>query len=328
MSIAIEATPMNPDGAVHPIDVTVTAVRPAADGTNLYELTRPDGAQLPAAEPGAHIDLHLPNGMTRQYSLVVPGAFPCSYTLGIKRDPNSRGASRYIFEEMRIGHALTISAPRNHFPLIAVAPHHVLTAGGIGVTPIFAMTQKLRADGSSFELHYAGRSRSQLAFLDQFADAPFAHIHCDDEHKGALLDLAGIITQAPLGSHFYCCGPLPMLEAFRGATASIPPERVHVEYFSPKDEASKTGGFVVKLARSGQEVVVMPGKSILETLREAGLSLDSSCEEGICGVCETAVISGIPDHRDAVLSDHEHAANRSMMICCSGCKSERLVSDL
>src|SRR6478735_10607622 len=103
MSIAIEATPMNPDGAVHPIDVTVTAVRPAADGTNLYELTRPDGGQLPAAEPGAHIDLHLPNGMTRQYSLVVPGAFPFSYTLGIKRDPNSRGASRYIFEEMRIG---------------------------------------------------------------------------------------------------------------------------------------------------------------------------------------------------------------------------------
>jgi tetrachlorobenzoquinone reductase len=190
------------------------------------------------------------------------------------------------------------------------------------------MTQKLRADGSSFELHYAGRSRSQLAFLDQFADAPFAHIHCDDEHKGALLDLVGIITQAPLGSHFYCCGPLTMLEAFRGATASIPPERVHVEYFSPKDEASKTGGFVVKLARSGQEVVVMPGKSILETLREAGLSLDSSCEEGICGVCETTVISGIPDHRDAVLSDHEHATNRSMMICCSGCKSERLVLDL
>ena len=119
-----------------------------------------------------------------------------------------------------------------------------------------------------------------------------------------------------------------MLEAFRAATAAIPPEQVHFEYFSPKEEASKAGGFIVQLARSGQEVFIPPGQSILETLREAGLTLDSSCQEGICGVCETKVISGIPDHRDAVLSDHEHAANKSMMICCSGCKGDRLVLDL
>jgi tetrachlorobenzoquinone reductase len=143
-----------------------------------------------------------------------------------------------------------------------------------------------------------------------------------------LLNLAGVVAQAPQGSHFYCCGPTPMLEAFRAATAAIPAERIHFEYFSPKEEASKSGGFTVKLARSGQEFLVPPGKSILETLRDAGLSHDSSCEEGICGVCETAVISGIPDHRDAVLSDQEHAANKSMMICCSGCKTDLLVLDL
>ena len=164
--------------------------------------------------------------------------------------------------------------------------------------------------------------------FDELGNSAFAHIHCDDEHGGALLDLVSIITDAAPGSHFYCCGPTPMLEAYRAAAADIPPERIHLEYFSPQAGASKAGGFIVQLARSGRDVFIPPGQSILETLRDAGLTLDSSCQEGICGVCETKVISGIPDHRDAVLSDHEHAANRSMMICCSGCKGERLVLDL
>jgi ferredoxin-NADP reductase len=328
MTVAVNPLAIAPGSAAQSIDVRVTAIRPAADDTNLYELARPDGAPLPPADPGAHIDLNLPNGMTRQYSLVIAHPLPESYTLGIKRDPNSRGGSRYIFDELKTGQALTISAPRNHFPLAADASHHVLIAGGIGITPIYAMTQKLRADGSAFDLHYAGRSRSQLAFLGDLAGAPFAHIHCDDEHGGALLDLARVIPDAPQDSHFYCCGPAPMLKTFRAATASVPQQQVHFEYFSPQAEASKAGGFVVQLARSGREVFVPPGQSILETLREAGLTLDSSCQEGICGVCETKVISGVPDHRDSVLSDHEHAANRSMMICCSGCSSERLVLDL
>jgi ferredoxin-NADP reductase len=328
MTVAVSPPTIAPGSAGMLIDVRVMAIRPAACDTNLYELARPDGAPLPAADPGAHIDLNLPNGMTRQYSLVIPQPLPDSYTLGIKRDPNSRGGSRYIFDKLKIGETLMISAPRNHFPLAAAATHHVLIAGGIGITPIYAMTRKLIADRASFDLHYAGRSRSQLAFLDDLASAPFSRIHCDDEHGGALLDLNGVVSQAPPESHFYCCGPTPMLEAFRAATAAIVPERVHFEYFSPQAEASKDGGFVVELARSGREVFIPPGQSILETLREAGLTLDSSCQEGICGVCETKVISGLPDHRDSVLSDHEHAANKSMMICCSGCKSERLVLDL
>ncbi|AMN42863.1 PDR/VanB family oxidoreductase [Rhodoplanes sp. Z2-YC6860] len=310
------------------IDVCLAAIRPAADDTNLFDFSRSDQAPLPPAEPGAHIDLHLPNGMTRQYSLVTPHQNPDCYTLGIKRDPNSRGGSRYIFDELKVGQAVRISAPRNHFPLAAAAPHHVLIAGGIGITPIFAMIQRLRADGAPFNLHYAGRSRSQLAFLDDLDGAPFAHIHCDDEHDGALLDLMSVVAHAPAGSHFYCCGPAPMLEVFRAATVALSPERVHFEYFTPKEEASTAGGFVVELARSGREVLIPLGQTILEALREAGLELDSSCQEGICGVCETKVIAGIPDHRDAVLSDGEHAANKTMMICCSGSKSERLVLDL
>jgi tetrachlorobenzoquinone reductase len=328
MTVAVIPPTTAPGSATPLIDVGLTAIRPVARDTNLYELARPDGAPLPAAEPGAHIHLNLPNGMIRQYSLVIVHPLPDSYTLGIKRDPNSRGGSRYIFDELKVGQPLTISAPRNHFPLAADAAHHVLIAGGIGITPIYAMTQKLRADRASFDLHYAGRSRSQLAFLEDLASAAFAHIHCDDEHGGAPLDLDGVVSQAPPESHFYCCGPTPMLEAFRAVTAVIPPERIHFEYFSPQAEANKAGGFVVELARSGREVFIPSGQSILETLREAGLTLDSSCQEGICGVCETKVISGLPDHRDSVLSDHEHAANTSMMICCSGCKTERLVLDL
>ncbi|MBX9846318.1 MAG: PDR/VanB family oxidoreductase [Xanthobacteraceae bacterium] len=328
MTVAVSPPTIVSGSAAPLIDVRITAIRPAADDTRLYDMARPDGAPLPAAEPGAHIDLNLPNGMTRQYSLVIAHPLPDRYTLGIKRDPASRGGSRYIFDELKIGQALTVSAPRNHFPLAADAAHHVLIAGGIGITPIYAMTQKLGADRASFDLHYAGRSRRQLAFVDDLAGAAFAHIHCDDEHGGALLDLDRIVSQALPESHFYCCGPTPMLEAFRAATAAVAPERVHFEYFSPQAEASKAGGFVVELARSGREVFIPPGQSILETLREAGLTLDSSCQEGICGVCETKVISGVPDHRDSVLSDHEHAANKTMMICCSGCKTERLVLDL
>jgi tetrachlorobenzoquinone reductase len=328
MTVAVNLPPLAPGSAGSLIDVRLTAIRPAAEDTNLYELTRPDGTPLPPADPGAHIDLNLPNGITRQYSLVMTCPLPDSYMLGIKRDPNSRGGSRYIFDELKVGQALTISAPRNHFPLAADASHHVLIAGGIGITPIYAMTQRLCADGSAFDLHYAGRSRSQLAFLDELANFGFAHIHCDDEHGGALLDLGSVVSKAPQGSHFYCCGPTPMLEVFRAVTDAVPQERIHFEYFSPQAEASKTGGFVVELARSGQEIFIPPGQSILETLREAGLTLDSSCQEGICGVCETKVISGSPDHRDSVLSDHEHAANKSMMICCSGCNGERLVLDL
>jgi tetrachlorobenzoquinone reductase len=323
-----QASQTDISGGAGLIDVLVTDVRPAADDTNIYELVRPDRAPLPRAEAGAHVDLHLPNGMMRQYSLVEYDASPSRYLLGIKRDPNSRGGSRFIFETLGQGVPLVIGVPRNHFPLDLRASHHVLIAGGIGITPIHAMTQKLYADRASFELHYAGRTRSQMAFVDALSLRGIANIHCDDEHAGALLDIGSIVARATEGSHFYCCGPTPMLEAFHVAVAAVPEDRIHVEYFSPKEEASKEGGFTVVLARSGKEIIVPAGQSILETLREAGLALDSSCEEGICGVCETPVISGVPDHRDAVLSDHEHASNKTMMICCSGCKSDRLILDL
>jgi ferredoxin-NADP reductase len=320
-----------PEKAPHAlIDTRLTAIEDAARDTKLYTFERADGAALPAYKPGAHIDLNLPNGLVRQFSLVVPGANPERYVVGVKRDPASRGGSRYIIDEMRVGNAIEISAPRNTFPLIEDAAHVALFAGGIGITPIWCMAQHLNALGRSWKLYYACRSRADMAFLatlEQF-DEKFRHLHFDDEAGGKVLDIAAAIAAAPEHAHLYCCGPNPMLKAFEAAAASRPRANVHVEYFTPKAEASTTGGFWVELARSGEEFFIPEGKKILEVLYEAGIDVDYSCELGICGACETRVISGIPDHRDSVLSEEEQAANTKVMICCAGCKTERLVLDM
>ena len=310
------------------IEVQLAATHYAAQDTHLYEFCRPDGAVLPASEPGSHVDLHLTNGLVRQYSLTVPNPAPYAYVLGIKRDPASRGGSRYIFDQLHIGQRLKISQPRNNFVLVEDAPHVVLVAGGIGITPIWCMAQRLSALGRSWELHYSCRSRADMAFLGQLQGRTAAHLHFDAESGGSFLDLKGIVSAAANRAHFYCCGPAPMLQAFEKATANRPREQVHVEYFAPKEGPSREGGFIVQLARTQKEFLIPPGQSILQVLRDAGLNLRYSCEEGVCGECETAVISGTPDHRDSILTPRERAANKTMMICCGGCRSGRLVLDL
>jgi ferredoxin-NADP reductase len=313
------------------IDVRLTAIEPVARDTNVYTFQRPDGGRLPPYQPGAHIDIHLPNGLIRQFSLLNPDADPESYVVGIKLDAASRGGSRYIFDELRVGHTLKISAPRNNFPLVENAEHVVLFAGGIGITPIWCMAQQLAAQNRSWKLYYSCRSRADMAFLatlEKFGPDSVVHLHFDEEADGKFLDLAGAIAAAPPNAHFYCCGPNPMLKAFEAAAANRPRPHVHVEYFTPKAEAATSGGFWVELARSGEEYYIPEGKKILEVLYEAGVDVDYSCELGICGECVTRVISGIPEHRDSVLSEEEQAANEKVMICCAGCKSERLVLDM
>jgi len=310
------------------IDVRVGAIRYAARDTHLFELIRLDGEPLPPYEPGAHIDLHLPNGLVRQYSLITPEPDPSTYTVGIKRDPASRGGSRYIHDELGVGRSLKIGAPRNNFPLVEDTGHVVLLAGGIGITPIWCMVQRLTRLGRSWQLHYACRSRADMAFLRALEPMAQARFHFDDESGGKVLDVAAIVAAAPKDAHLYCCGPTPMLKAFEAASASWPREQTHVEYFTPKQEPAKSGGFVVELARSGQEFVIPAGKSILQVLLDAGVDVDYSCELGICGACEQRVVSGVPEHRDAILTEEEQASNTKVMICCAGCKSERLVLDL
>jgi tetrachlorobenzoquinone reductase len=326
-------TPGAADKAPHAlIEARLTDIKPVARDTKLYTFRRTDGAPLPAYKPGAHIDLNLPNGLIRQFSLVHPGANPESYVVGVKRDENSRGGSRYIIDEMKVGDAIKISAPRNTFPLVEDAEHVTLFAGGIGITPIWCMVQELAARQRSWKLYYACRSRTDMAFLDALQElAPQSvHLHFDDEAGGKVLDIAAAMASTPAHAHLYCCGPNPMLKAFEAATAARPRHLVHVEYFTPKEEdsAGKLGGFWVELARSGEEYFIPEGRKILEVLYEAGVDVDYSCELGICGACETRVISGIPEHHDSVLSEEEQASNTKVMICCAGCKSERLVLDL
>jgi len=310
------------------IDMRLSAITYAADMTNLYEFRPVDGSQVPEFQAGAHVDLHLPNGLIRQYSLSNSQSERHRYVVGVKRDPKSRGGSSYIYEKLTVGTVMKVSHPRNNFPLNESANHSVLVAGGIGITPIWCMLNRLEEKGKSWELHYATRKRSEAAFaeeLEKFGDR--VHIHIDEE-QGGIIDIPAIVARAPTSAHLYCCGPGPMLSTFEDATKEWPYGEVHVEHFTSLAPAATGGGYVVELARSGKKVNVAEGQTILDALRDEGIKVPASCEQGICGVCETRVISGTPDHRDMILSPQEKAANDTMMICCSGSKSDVLVLDL
>ena len=330
-----QANAAGPSAAHGLIEARLSKIEDVARDTKLYTFEPVEGGKLPGYKPGAHIDLHLPNGLLRQFSLTLPAAAdPDSYTVGVKRDENSRGGSRYIIDEMQVGDQIKISAPRNNFPLVENAEHVVLVAGGIGITPIWCMAQQLAALGRSWKIHYACRSQADMAFLNELKklDPQFVHLHFDDEAGGKVLDIAAAVAEAPANAHFYCCGPNPMLKAFEAAAASRPKVNVHIEYFTPKEDVTAAegglGGFWVELSRSGEEYFIPPGKKVLEVLFDAGVDVDYSCELGICGACETKVISGIPVHHDSVLSEDEQASNEKVMICCCGCKTERLVLDM
>lgn len=298
-------------------------------GIELVPMT-PD-VHLPAAEPGAHVDLHLGSGCVRSYSLTNPGERH-RWTLAVNLDAASRGGSKWIHESLRPGATLEVDGPRNHFPLDEAAPHSVLIAGGIGVTPLLAMARRLAALGKPWTLHYAARSRARMAYADTLRDlaersAAQLDLRCD--HEGdAPLDLARIVSTLPEGSHIYACGPAGLLAAFEAATAGLSRERVHLERFAATQQAATDGGYTVKLARDGRSVPMARGRSILDALIEIGLHPPHSCREGTCGSCETRVLEGTPDHRDEVLTDAERAEGTRMMICCSGSKSPTLVLDL
>ena len=310
------------------LPLRLLAIRYGALDTCLYEFGALDGQPLPAYEPGAHIDVHLPGGLMRQYSLARPYRADQGYLVGIKLDPKTRGGSKWLHEAARVGTTFHVGAPRNNFPLKEDAPHVVLVAGGIGITPIWCMAQRLEEIGAAFELHYAVRTRADAAFLGELERmAPRLKLHVDAEAE-AVLDVTSIAARARKDAHLYCCGPAPMLEAFEAACQGRPAEQVHVEYFSAPELKPLEGGFIVVLAKSGREFEVAPGSTILETLRQAGLTVPASCEQGVCGTCETTILDGVPDHRDLLLTPAEKAAGKTMMICCSGSLSDRLVLDL
>ncbi|MGY3483231.1 ferredoxin-NADP reductase [Bradyrhizobium sp. USDA 4011] len=312
-------------------DVLVKRIGYEAERINSYELIARTGSELAPFTAGSHIDLHLPNGMIRSYSLVNDQRERQRYVIAVNKDGESRGGSSFIHDSVKVGDIMTISGPRNNFALHEEADHSVLVAGGIGITPLLSMIRRLEALGRRWELFYAARTRTAAAFLDEL-DAPDLrskmHLDFDDERSGRLFDLPAIVGNAPVRAHLYCCGPVPMLAAFEAATADRPADRVHVEYFQAREAPATEGGFDVKLARSNRTIAVEPGKTILDALLDAGITANYACTEGVCGTCETRVLEGTPDHRDQFLSKEEQAANKSVMICCSGAKSGMLVLDL
>lgn len=315
------------------LELRVKRISYEADRINSYELVAPAGGDLVPFTAGGHIDLHLSNGMIRSYSLVNDQRERHRYIIAVNKELAGRGGSRFVHDNLRVGDIVRVSKPSNNFALCEEAGHSLLIAGGIGITPLLSMARRLDALGRSFELVYAARTRSAAAFLDEIeALRSNGHIGVcldfDDERSGRVFDLAAIARQAPAQAHLYCCGPQPMLEAFETATAGRPADHVHVEYFQAKDPPAIAGGFEVKLARSNRTIAVEAGKTILDALLDAGVAANHACSEGVCGTCETRVIDGIPDHRDQFLSKEEHAANKTMMICCSGAKSATLVLDL
>jgi ferredoxin-NADP reductase len=255
--------------------------------------------------------------------------------VAVLKDKSSRGGSRAVHEELRIAMPLKISEPRNNFKLTETAEHSVLVAGGIGITPILSMARRLHQLGRSFEVIYCARSRQSAAYVaDIEALATQVHWHFDDA-QGGPPDLQVLLSARPgvgaAGTHYYACGPAVMLDAFERSCSDLGYVHAHIERFqavevAPASDAQQS--YTVELKRSGQVLNVRPGQSLLNTLQAAGIYCNTSCEEGICGSCETRVLDGIPDHRDSVLSPAEQATHKMMMVCVSGCKSPHLVLDL
>jgi len=313
------------------ISALVHTLRHEAEGIISVEL-RPWGDTVFAPfEAGSHIDLHLPNGLVRSYSLLNAPSDQGRYVVGILRDRASRGGSRYVHEQLRVGTQLQISQPRNNFALDTRASHSVLVAGGIGITPIYCMFRQLLALGRSAELIYCARSRAEAALVDEISGLGAKVLYHFNDEKGGLPDLASYLAGRPADTHFYCCGPTPMLDAFEQTCERLGYPHAHIERFTAAEVAASEDAqdsYSVELSKSGKTVSVEPGLNLLDVLLEAGCDIEYSCREGVCGSCETRVLEGDVDHRDGVLTKAERAANKSMMVCVSGCKSRRLVLDL
>ncbi|HVZ45944.1 MAG TPA: PDR/VanB family oxidoreductase [Ramlibacter sp.] len=309
--------------------VRVSAIREAAIDILAFDLAPLDGRPLPAFPPGAHVDVHTPSGLVRQYSLCGdPAAAAGTWRIAVKKESQGRGGSLSMHEAVRAGTMLGVTGPRNHFPLAADASEHLLIAGGVGITPMHAMAQALAARGAAWKLHYCARSREHAAFLDELTLLGGSRVV---PHFGLspTLDVTGLLRARAVGTHVYCCGPQGLMKAVEAAASHWNPAHVHFEWFvAAETDGSRNVPFEVELARRRMTLAVPEDKSILRVLCEHGVHVESACEQGICGTCETAVLQGDVEHRDKLLSREERAANRSMMVCVSRAKSPKIVLDL
>jgi vanillate monooxygenase ferredoxin subunit len=317
------------------LTVLVARKRIEADNIASFELLPVGGGELPAFSAGSHIDVEVRPGIVRQYSLCNPPTERHRYLIAVLREPRSRGGSVAMLDHVGEGDPLRISAPRNLFPLVGEATRVKLFAGGIGVTPILCMAERLANSEIPFSFHYANRSRGRTAFLERIQSSAFAaqvHFHFDDEAGGQMLDLQSAIGTAAQGTHLYVCGPAAFIKSVleTAACAGWPTARLHREYFvsNEPDAAAPNGTFSVRIASTGQTLLVPADRAVTDVLAENGIDVPTSCQQGVCGTCVTRVLAGIPEHHDMFMTDEEHARNDQFTPCCSRSKTPLLVIDL
>ena len=299
-----------------------------------FELAHPWGRPLPSYEAGAHIDVHMPGGFSRQYSLArAPSGEAGGYVIGVKREAGSRGGSASMHERVREGDLLPISAPRNTFPLREEAAHHLLLAGGIGMTPLLAMAQALAARGASFTLCVFARSEEHLAFADALhapALAPHLRLHLDQGDASQRLDLRALLAERAPSTHLYVCGPGGFMQVVRDAAAKTdwPDDALHAEYFAAPTDANTTTGlpFTLRLARRGISVPVAADQTAVDALHEVGIDIPVSCQQGLCGTCVVEGEGEGAEHRDFCLTGSER--RHKVALCCSRAKGTELVLQL
>ena len=315
--------------------ISVKVVRKVIEAVDIasFELAAVDGAPLPPFSAGSHIDVRIGDGLVRQYSLCNDPKEIHRYLIAVLRDPVSRGGSAAMHDRIEPGAEILISAPKNHFPLVP-AKRSLLFAGGIGVTPILCMAERLAQIGADFDMHYCARSADRMAFRERIAASAFAgrvHFHVDDGDAAQKLDVKKIVAEAPADAALYVCGPGGFIDHVidtakaQGKAA----DTIHKEYFGAAVRSNADDGeFQVKLAGSGAVYSVPAGKTVLEVLVQNGVDVPFSCEQGVCGSCLTRVLEGVPDHRDMYLSEEEQEKNDRFMPCCSRSRSKILVLDL
>jgi vanillate O-demethylase ferredoxin subunit len=313
------------------LDLLVSRIRDEALAIRLYELADPGGIQLPPFTAGAHIDVEIPGGFVRQYSLCGDPADRHRYLIAVLRAEDGGGGSRALHDSIAVGDRIVVSQPRNNFPIAKEARRHLLLAGGIGITPMMAMVEQFKRDEAEFVLHYCTRSPARTAFRDRLADLGGRVIyHHDQGDPRRGLDIATLLAHREPGTHLYYCGPAPFMQAIRRAAGHWPADAVHFEYFAPEPVTTATrairASFKIRLARSGGVFEVPPEKTIADVLREAGVELETSCEVGTCGTCRTRVLEGVPQHNDYVLTAAEQ--REWVMVCCARADSETLVLDI
>jgi ferredoxin-NADP reductase len=310
-------------------DLVVQAAEPVAEGVVAVVLVDSTGAPLPPWTPGAHIDLILGRDLIRQYSLCSSPGEPDRWRVGVLKAPDSRGGSERVHSALAAGSSVRVRGPRNHFPLVS-SPRYRFIAGGIGITPILPMIAEADAAGADWTLLYGGRERASMAFLDELARYG-DKVTIAPENETGMLDLASVLSMPQPDTLVYCCGPEGLLAAVEKYCEDWPPGALHLERFSakPQDPAAEAdSSFELVLERSGLTLTVPADKSVLQVIRDAGVSVLASCLEGVCGTCETEVVDGEVDHRDSVLNEEERASNEFMMVCVSRCRSARLTLNL